>query len=89
MQQQHITSTPYGQVPVVRERREMLPRPTEGFTQGVNEYRKVYSSAPVIAAPHEQMTVVLTGTQPELEKLFSDRYQRAVRMNAAKQRRAL
>ncbi len=84
---QHLTSTPYGRVPVVRERTEMLTRPVEGFTKNVNEYRSVYSSAPVTAKPHEALRLVLTGAQPKLEKLFLERYERAVRMNTAKKQR--
>jgi len=36
------------------------------------------------AGPHDAMRLVMTGTQPELEALFVNRYERKLRMEAAR-----
>ena len=40
-----------------------------------------------VSKPRDQIKVTLTGTQPELEQLFAERYERAVRMNRARAER--
>lgn len=81
---QHVTSTPFCNVPAVRTSRVKIKRPPEGFATEVNEYRPVYHAAPVVAAPNCCMRVKLSGTQPDLEALFLERYERQQRMQVAK-----
>ena len=51
------------------------------------EFIHCYNKDAVPAPAHEAMTVTLSGTQPELEQLFLDRYNRAQRMEAARRAR--
>jgi hypothetical protein len=88
MQKQHVTSTPMRVMPVVREGRVKIKRPPEGFSgSAVNEYRSIYSSAPVVAAPPDRLRVVITGDNMDLVDLFAERFNRAGRMAAAKKAR--
>lgn len=82
---QHTTSTPNCNVPVVLTSKVMVKRPADGFDGKVNDYRPAYRALqPVVAKPLNCIRVVLTGAQPELEKLFVERYDRQVRMHQAK-----
>ena len=75
---QHVTSTP--------------PRPMANVSVQLNgqslsyAIQNVVNRDPVIPA-HDSMTVTLTGRQPELEALFLNRYNRAVRMTTARRAR--
>lgn len=86
---QHITSTPFCKPPTILTSEVKIKRPVDGFALGkVNEFRPVYRALePVKAAPINSTRVVVTGLQPELTKLFADRYERAVRMTTARRAR--
>jgi len=76
----HTTSTPPRPMPDVLVEYDRRP-------SGASRIKNVTNLDPVIAGVHETMAVRLSGTQPKLEALFLERYERMRRMEAARRAR--
>jgi len=90
--QYHATSTPGA--PKARVRVEMDGKAgTISLRQGDNLRRvpvsiqNVRNMDEIVSTIHETMAVRLSGTQPKLEALFLERYERMRRMEAARRAR--